>query len=218
MKRKYQIITALTLLFVVISFALLHTAFSPYKFDVPQNTDWRSNWLLNNAEHISLDRQKLDIPGGQTYTISKRLPDTNLDNEYIMFRGSLADVSISVSDKCIYASERDPLLWTISPPASLWHIVPLSNAYQDKIITITKNSPYQNMNGLMNPVYLGGYGDLMFIIISHYGSAFAIDLLVFLFGVFLLIFSFVSPNQTLNNSAWYVGMFSILVAIWLIAE
>ncbi|MBN2898646.1 MAG: diguanylate cyclase [Clostridia bacterium] len=217
MNKKYQIITIVSILFIVISIVSLRCFFSPYKFQINQDSNWSSGWSYQ-GEDISLNGQKLDIPKNTAYSFSKKLPDTHDTDAYLLFRGSLADVSVKLDQQIIYSSQRERLLWIDSPPASLWHMVPISSDYAGSLITITLQSPYQTMNGLMNPVYLGSYGDLLFEIIHQFGIAFAVDILIFIFGVFLTIFAFVSPNREVNHSTWYVGMFSILAATWLIAE
>lgn len=216
MKHKLRILTIFFLALFIVSLGLLSSNFTPYKFRTKSVENWSDHWLYQ-GEYYTLNGQHIDIPANEPVILSKHLPADNLSNKYLLIRASLSDVTISINKEIIYKSQRDNFLWTTAPPASLWHLIPLDDSDCDKLVTITPISPYKTMNGLMNPIYLGYHGDLLFKLIDDFGSALAIDFLILIFGVLLLIFAFVSPKGV-NSSVWYVGLFSVLVAIWLVSE
>lgn len=187
-----------------------------HKF-VPQKiTDWRYDWQYND-QWLDLNGQSLQLKKGALFKISKQLPAGKLEHQYLLVRGSLADLTVTIDGDTVYQSSRDHILGTISPPASLWHFIPLHTSDEEKEISLTFVSPYYHMSGLANPIYMGYQSDLMFSIIKSYGMAFFIDVIILVLGFIMLLTSLVRPRK-IDTNMWSIGIFSILVSLWLFSE
>lgn len=185
-----------------------------YIFTSKDIMDYSQNWKLNDTFY-NLEGQKLSIPNTESYTLSKQLPQDYEKGNFLLMRGSLADVTFVIEDQIIYQSVSEHTFF--DPMASLWHIVELPKGSIGKELSITIHSPYNRMNGLLNSVYLGHNGDLVYYITSIFGPAVILDLIIILIGLLMLVVAFINPQKVYNNM-FHIGMFSILVGLWLIAE
>lgn len=168
-------------------------------------------WTYEN-ESISLGG-KLDIEAGDSYTITTDYPVTS--GEYLLLRSSLSDIEVSVNNQKIYEKTYKNSGFIKKPLPSLWHLVEIPQDGQT--LRITYCSPYEKMNGLLNPVAYGQKGNLLFHIYDQYGLPFIIDLLILFMGLLMLVIAYINPKK-IHNNIRNIGMFSVLSASWLIAE
>jgi diguanylate cyclase (GGDEF)-like protein len=216
LKQRLHITSTLLVGLLLYLLFFMTTTDGVHKF-IPQNIiDWHQDWQYND-KWLDLNGQSLKLKKGALFKISKQLPETNLENQYLLVRGSLADLTVVIDGENIYQSSRDQILGTKSPPASLWHFIPLHRRDEGKEISLTFASPYYDMSGLANPIYMGYQSDLMFFIIQSYGVAFFIDVIILVLGFIMLLTSLVRP-QKIDTNMWSIGIFSILVSLWLFSE
>jgi diguanylate cyclase (GGDEF)-like protein len=123
---------------------------------------------------------------------------------------------VTLNGDDIYEFKLDQGLFKIAS-ASLWHVVPVPDHSTGSTLEITYQSPYDKMNGLINPVMYGTHGDLMFYVLEKYGQPFLIDVLILLFGIIMLIIAFIIPKNMYNN-IWYIGLFAVVASLWMIGE
>lgn len=216
LKHRLHIISTLCVGLLLYLLFFMTTTNGIHKF-VPQKiTDWRYDWQYND-QWLDLNGQSLQLKKGALFKISKQLPAGKLEHQYLLVRGSLADLTVTIDGDTVYQSSRDHILGTISPPASLWHFIPLHTSDEEKEISLTFVSPYYHMSGLANPIYMGYQSDLMFSIIKSYGMAFFIDVIILVLGFIMLLTSLVRPRK-IDTNMWSIGIFSILVSLWLFSE
>ncbi len=173
-----------------------------------------SEWTYNGRT-INTD-EKLDLDGDEAYTLTTKLSDKFTDKQYLLLRSSLSNIKVTLNDKNIYEFKLDQGLFKIAP-ASLWHVMSIPDHSADSTLEITYQSPYDKMNGLINPVMYGTHGDLMFYVLEKYGQPFLIDVLILIFGIIMLIIAFIIPKNMYNN-IWYIGFFAVVTSLWMIAE
>ena len=173
-----------------------------------------SEWTYNDRA-IDTD-EKLDLDGDEAYTLTTKLSDQFTDKQYLLLRSSLSNIKVTLNENDIYEFKLDQGLFKIAP-ASLWHVVSIPDHSADSQLEITYQSPYNKMNGLINPVMYGTHGDLMFYVLEKYGQPFLIDVLILLFGIIMLIIAFIIPKNMYNN-IWYVGLFAVVASLWMIGE
>ncbi len=145
------------------------------------------------------------------YTLSSQLPENYSSNDRLLIRSSLSSFKIHIEGDEVFDSNLD---YPNRPLASLWHIVELPKASAGKSIDITYQSPYKDMNGIVNPVLYGSSSNLKQSIVSTYGPSLLVDIFILFTGFILIMVSFVNPN----SNTWYLGIFAIFVSLWLISE
>lgn len=180
----------------------------------------RTAYLLPYKEVNVLDRpmyqgeavgRNIDqLEKGQTYTISYDISD--LDETNLLIRSSFSEVTVSINRVPFY--EHKFFTKYNKPIASLWHVIEIPKG---ELLEITYHSPYNKFTGLVNPVYYGERGDLLFYIIKNYGYPFIVDILILFFGLLLILLSLFIP-EGLKTTSKDLGFFAILIALWLISE
>lgn len=168
-------------------------------------------WTYND-QPISLD-EKIDLRANESYTISNDFKVSS--DKSLLVRTSLSNLEVRVDDQVIYKEFKDNRRFFNKPMASLWHIVEIPDS--GDVLTITYQSPYKKMNGILNPIVYGHNGDLFFYVYDQYGLPFIIDVLILFLGLLMVIIAYINPNEIYNN-IWQVGMFSIFLSFWMIAE
>lgn len=168
------------------------------------------NWTYKEQAVTS---NRIPVAKNQTYTLET---DYSVKKDhYLLLRSSLATVEVLIDNQLVYNEYFENEHKLNKPLASLWHLVKIPADGQH--IKVSYNSPYAKMSGLVNPVVYGDRGDLLFYIYDIYGPPFLIDGLILFFGILMVIIAFINPKEVFN-SIWQIGMFSILVSFWLIAE
>ncbi|MCH4887073.1 diguanylate cyclase [Acidaminobacter sp. JC074] len=162
------------------------------------------------GQHIEVG-EHLHITGGQAYTLTSKVPEDYKNHYNLLLRSSLSHVHVAVDDYQVYDSE---LNYPQSPMASIWHIVELPENSVGKTIRVTYQSPYEAMNGVVNPVTYGSSGNLKQSIVTSYGQSLAMAMFILFIGIVLIFTSFVNPT----SNAWHVGLFAVFISFWLISE
>lgn len=204
-----QIISILILVIIVIGIILSVT--NKKYLLAGDDVHHLNKWTYNNKT-IQIG-ERLNLDANESYTIKSIVPSDFTDDKKLLLRSSLSAVTVYIDSEMVYSSNLNES----APMASLWHIVNLPTDSQGKSISISYQSPYKRMNGILNPVVYGQQGDLFYYIFNKYGLAFFIDVIILFIGITLIIVAFLHTKDIYNN-IWYIGMFALFVASWLLAE
>ncbi|MBP2029073.1 diguanylate cyclase (GGDEF)-like protein [Acetoanaerobium pronyense] len=172
--------------------------------------------LVEKNEKIDLPT-KLDVPKDTPYSISRILDDEFFISQIIGIRGSLQEVEVRLDDELIYkaAYKSDGVIR--HPMVSAWHLVEIPEGSNGKELKITLSSHISDMSGLINEIFYGSRSDLNFHIQQVYGWGFFSSIMIFIFGIIIIIFSIVIKPlrswQFIN-----LGLFTVFISLWLIAE
>lgn len=207
-KREIKQIISICLLVMVILGTLL------FRIDKEYLLAGNKITLLNQTYHgtKATVNKRLDLEKNTPYTLTVVIPDDFTPDKKLLIRSSLATVKVHFNKSLIYSDQLET-----KPLASLWHVIELPRNSAGQTIHLTFQSPYQRMNGIVNPVYLGQQGDLAYHIIAKYGLAFLVDSIILLIGLALIMIAFIHSKDVYNN-VWYIGMFALFLSSWLLAE
>ncbi len=212
LKRNKLIRTIGLIIFILVSIvAYRHFVNRDHLFKSQNVFLLEEGWTYND-QPISLD-EKIDLRANESYTISNDFKVSS--DKSLLVRTSLSNLEVRVDDQVIYKEFKDNRRFFNKPMASLWHIVEIPDS--GDVLTITYQSPYKKMNGILNPIVYGHNGDLFFYVYDQYGLPFIIDVLILFLGLLMVIIAYINPNEIYNN-IWQVGMFSIFLSFWMIAE
>lgn len=193
---------------VLILIAVFHN--NVYNLEVNQ-VSLLKEWTYKNRSVSSNDR--LNLSANEKYTLTTVLPENFESSQYLLIRNSLSNFYVTLDETIIHKQYFDES----KPMASMWHLVKVPEGSNSKQLHITYYSPFEKMNGIINPVHYGHQGDLMFQVIQAYGKPFIIDMMILLFGFLLVILGFVFVKDYGRNF-WNIGLLAIFIASWLIAE
>lgn len=166
---------------------------------------------------VNIDENRLEIPSNQSYRLNNSIPNDIQQGDHLLIRGSLSDVTVFVADEMIYEKKLENDRFPRSPYASLWHLVEIPSHSRGDELSVVYRSPYENMNGFLNPIYYGPRGDILVFLLSQYGPPFVIDCLLLLVGIVLLILALFIPGPNYKE-VMYLAFLAITSGLWLIAE
>lgn len=209
----------ITTIFIVISLLIIFSLLYGYKDNkivVSDSKSLNEGWVYTKTNEVINLPFDFHFPKNEVYSLSIILPDDFEHPQHILIRGSLQDVIVSLDGTNIYTfdlrNENKAM-----PYASLWHYVEIP-AYSDGLeLTVTLHSPFKAMSGLTNDIYYGSINDLNTHILFKYANKLILGLVTLTFG---LLFSFLSlfVDKIKHNDVVYIGLFGIILSLWMISE
>lgn len=160
---------------------------------------------------------KISLTKNQTISISRTLDRHFKRPQSLCIRSSLQNFKVMLDDELIYDLNIENEGFPYKPLASLWNIIDLPSRVDGKVLSISYVSPYADMSGLVNQISYGSRGALLLHIIREYGFGFFVASLIFFIGI-VLIFMASLLRENRQKEIIYLGMFSVWISIWLMAE
>lgn len=189
-----------------------------YKIKIDNARELDQPWSITldgEIETINLP-YKFDVEPNAFYSISQDLSSDFENSQMLLIRSSLQDIRILLDDVIIYEKiQKDNQ--GFPPYASMWHFVEIPEHSEGQTLTISTNSPYDAMSGQFNVVYYGTQAQLLSQIFANYGFRFIVAFLVLLGGLFMMGINMLM-SKTMNKGNMYLGLFMILISLWMIAE
>lgn len=210
--KKYR--STLILTIVLALFALFYfIGRSEYLFILDKPKAMNEGWVYDNKE-ILLPTD-LNVPKGEDYSISIILNSDFHEPKYLLIRTSLQNITISLDGLVVYQKTYGES-WD-HPYASMWHLVLLPRHVDGQTLSLTFSSPYQVMSGQINEIFYGSEAMHYAYLLNQYGIRLLLNFFVFLVGLVLVISDGLF-NKNQNRGYGYVGLFAVLLALWMFAE
>ena len=205
--------------YVVLSFILIFvgTLFFIGRTDqliqIEHPHQFNDQWIFEQTT-IDLPRD-VDVNVNEWYTISKVLDQSFDNDQVILVRTSLSNIRVKLDDEIIY--EKIYGQKASEPFASTWHFITIPLHSEGKVLSISYASPYQQMAGQMNGIFIGNHSMHYAFLVRNYGIRVILSTLVFVIGFAMMIADFfISKNQ--QKGYVYAGMFAVLLSLWMFAE
>ena len=179
--------------------------------DTPQKLT--TEWVFEN-ESISLPT-KLDVSTNTPYRLSRTLDENFNESQVIMIRTSLQNITVFLDNVIVY--EKQFGTSQIKPFASSWHFITLPGQKEGHELSIELSSPYNSMSGEINDVFYGSEVMHYRYLMNTYGIRLIIGVILFLIGLIVMIFDFL-VKQVRDKGYVYIGLFAIILSLWVIAE
>ena len=104
------------------------------------------------------------------------------------------------------------------PPSSAWHIVRLPDGWEGKTLTIELTDKMGNPSGRFQQAYLGTKNACVYHVFKLFAGHLLYCALLFGFGAFLTVTSFLFNESIARGKLFYLGLLSIAFSIWIILE
>lgn len=171
------------------------------------------------AHPVTLPVRGLPVAPEQTLTVSTTLPDDLSDPVVICYRSSQQSTRVILGDTEIYSYglPGDPDFFS-QAPGSTWNLVRLPNGCQGETLTIELNSPYSLYSGQMSNVFVGSKASIVFHLLQTYGPRLAITCVIMLAGMVMVGIYLILCRSGIDKNTLYMGLFSILMAVWMFSE
>ncbi|MBR4878669.1 MAG: diguanylate cyclase [Clostridia bacterium] len=184
-------------------------------------TEWHSGWTRINPDGTTEEifiPCTVDASPGEPVVIENVIPDTYVPNRSISLRLSMQELKVELDDEVIFNLKHNKDFLTKSVGSS-WQVVTFPYGSEGKTVRITLTAPYEMSSGTINSINMGTKCAISFAIFKAHFPRLLIAFFIFLFGALFLILGYVF--RTLGSDVariTYLGLFAILVSIWLACE
>ncbi len=146
------------------------------------------------------------------YTIMTTLPSDFYEAQHILIRTSLSNLTVHLDGSVLYQANFE----TEKTYASTWHIINIPQESAGSTLSITLDTPYDSMRGIINEISYGDFVSLYTQIIRDFGMRFALGLITLFIGITFVLTSLILRRE--DQYTIYLGVFAILFSLWLISE
>jgi len=215
------------LIYIMVSISVLLLVsifpFSTGKMAAPVGMPLSDHWTLfnptqNSKSSLNLPSVIKDIPHNTDVTISRPLPETAYQDPALYFVTEQQKVKVFIDQELIY--EYNPILkWFSQSPGRDVHLISLPHDSAGSTLTIAFNSPYRSFSGILAQVWMGSRNDLVMSIVRNDLIPLALAYSLVIFGIILLALQKRMAKLKLRNAGtFYLGLFSVISGIWIVAE
>lgn len=207
--KPYIILLVVTIIFL----SLFWIGYDSLRISIDTPQKLTAGWVFEN-ESISVPT-KLNVSTNTPYRIYRTLDQNFNESQVIMIRTSLQNITVYLDDVLIY--EKQFGTSQFKPYASSWHFITLPGQNEGHELSIELSSPYRSMSGEINDVFYGSEVMHYRYLMNTYGIRLIIGVILFLIGLIVMIFDFL-VKQVRDKGYVYIGLFAIILSLWVIAE
>lgn len=207
--KPYIILLGITIIFL----SLFLIGYDSLKITIDSPQKLTSGWFFE-YESISVPT-KLDVSTNSPYRIYRTLDENFNESQVIMIRTSLQNITVYLDNVLIY--EKQFGISNVKPYASSWHFITLPGQNEGHDLSIELSSPYRSMSGEINTVFYGSEVMHYRYLMNTYGIRLIIGVILFMIGSVVMIFDFF-VKQVRDKGYVYIGLFTIILSLWVIAE
>ena len=186
------------------------------KEKIDLNHGWEVEYEGNIIKNVSFPYD-LNLEENTPYTARLILPEDFKNHVRLRIRSSMQDLIVYVDGEEVFRDIKEMDGKLVVPDASLWHLFELPNDIGGKELKLEMKSPAIEFSGILNEVYAGEGKDLIYDIVRDKIFNLSLSVLFIIFGIITLGLSFILKNLE-DNRLLYLGVFSILVALWIFSE
>lgn len=209
MRKKFKILPISILSLYILFFSAL------YIFDnssngaihIPNLKVLSGEFTVNGDVYAELP-DRIETSG--VVTIKKNMTSIN-KQDYLLIRASLQEIRVYDGNTLLYEKTFNN---KNHPYASLWHIIEIKEVED---LTIEIYSPFEQMNGLINPIYHGSISEINVFMFDNYRFIFITGLFVLIIGLLITVLSFVYRESTKSHYL-YLGLFLVMISFWILSE
>ena len=181
--------------------------------------DLNGNWQVHKNE-VYIDEvdlpARIDAQADDIVTITRVLPDIPDGEVFLRIRTAMVSLKVTVDGESIYYYGDPSQLSIKNGIGGAWNFVDISGLRGS--IVLEEISPYNSHAGGFSKVAIGKYSDLRDDVIISLTPAFAISLILTVFGVILILVGGYFSIRLGNNSVFFLGMFCAAGSLWSLAE
>ncbi len=186
-----------------------------------ETVDFSSGWELESGEIVDLSKigslQMIDIY--EEFSACHTIPDDLEEGQYLCFRSKNVFFKVYLDEELIYEpSVPESKLYTDSPGTN-WNYVKLLKEYAGKRLEFRLMKVYESGSSSIDYLCLGEPARTIMDVIKGKLVAFITCILTLFVGVVLIILDIpINMRKQKNHELLYLGLFSLSVATWCLAE
>ena len=184
---------------------------------IPYNSGWYY-FVEDQATYITLPAF-INTQAEEDYTIYNYFPETLVDGASMCFFTSSQQAIVECEGTVLYERGIHSSNYISNAMGNWFNTFRIPEKYAGKLFSITYNSYYQVYSGVIYEVTYGSKSANLFYLLEKNSLILMTSVFVFFIGILLIFFHFFLFGKDLQNKGLvYIGMFAILLALWLLAE
>ncbi len=153
------------------------------------------------------------------YTLTNTVSTTEYKKPAMMLESMHQAFTVSVNSEIIYEFGQDNSSMFSSPNGGIWHIIELPYIQEENIIEIDIVPSNDKTSIGITKIYLAEESEAVLFLVDENAMKMLISSIILTIGLALLVAHlFVSRGLKNGNVILYLGLLSIIIAIWLISE
>lgn len=219
----HMIFGALMILFIVITAYLAANckAKSLADAEYERTSPFIDGW--HTADGTMLDEKTLkkinSVSTDDEISIFNTLP-TGLDNaDAFFFRAKNVFYSVYIDGELIYTPEFGESIFYTNSTGTRWTCIDITPAQLGKEVEIHIRAAYKNARCGVDSFRIGSSGGMILNILKEKLVSFITCVLLFFVGIFLVLADIpINFRKQKNHELLFLGLFSVCVSIWCLAE
>ncbi|MEG2231549.1 MAG: hypothetical protein RRX92_05930, partial [Lachnospiraceae bacterium] len=215
----FAVIFAIALLFLL-GLKIFPNSAAP-KVETLAAQTFDENWRVESTGQLITLPRVIKTKADDQISITKVIPQNcNQGNEfYLALQSSWQSVQVSLDNTLIYEYyTQGGKYFQIAPPP-FYHLVRIPANVGGQTLRITYSSPLDNYGGVLNEVKIGNQYDLTIAHIEPSVNACIMCFAILIIGFFtVLLCVYMHHKIGTSNHLFYVGIFSMIVAVWSACE
>lgn len=227
MKQKrftFHLIYGIMMLFflvVVISIAVKPKSGSLADMQYDKTAPYTEGW--HTADGTELDENALrkinKLSGSEEISIFNTLPTESYAARALFFRAKNVYYSVYIDGEQVYAPEFGESVFYTNSTGTRWNSIDITHDMLGKEIEIRLTAAYANARCGVDGFRIGSLGGVVLNLFRENMVALITCILLMFVGVLLIIANIpINVRTQKNHELLFLGLFSILVAIWCLTE
>jgi len=190
-------------------------------FNSEEAAPYNNGWYYFHGDqttYITLPAS-IQTKAGEDYTIYNYFPRTLVDGASMCFFTSSQQAIVECEGVVLYERGIYSSNYISNAMGNWFNTFRIPEKYAGKLFSITFNSYYQVYSGVVYEITYGSKSANLFYLLEKNSLILLISIFVFFVGILLIFFHFFLFGKDLQNKGLiYIGMFAMLLSLWLLAE
>lgn len=217
----YGVMLALSVCIVIylaLNFNYPSISDTEFSYETVFDTGWHT---ADSPEEINIEKlQKLEcaVPY-EEFSIFNTLPEDMSGGSTLFFRSKNIFFSVYMDGELVYEPQVNESIFYNRSMGTHWSCIDFSTEDAGREIEIRVYTVYKSARSGIDNIYIGSSGGAVLNIIDERLVAFITCVLILFVGLLLIIADIpINMQSRKNHELLYLGLFSISVAVWCLAE
>ena len=214
---------------IMVAIILIMIGSAAFRFEGPsiveesfdESIDFSAGWLLDNGKTVDLSKlhEMSDLEVYKVFSVYHDVPTDVKEGQYLCFRSKNVFLSVYMDGKLIYEPYVPENRVYTKSPGTRWNYVPISVDDAGKQIEIRISKVYETGSSKIDNLYIGQPARVIMDVIEGKMVAFITCILTMFVGILLMVVDVpINMGSQKNHELLYLGLFSVSVAMWCLAE
>ncbi|WP_042347797.1 GGDEF domain-containing protein [Bacillus massiliigorillae] len=192
--------------------------------DTDELSNFNTNWYYTNQGNrvfIPTTPTSVKVPNKEKLIIHKQLPTHLTQDEVLCVKTNHQSLEAYIDDTLVYGHGLNNKASFGKQFGTIWNFIEIPKESAGQLVTLQLDKPYNQSKELISDIKIGRKSAAIFFMLKkNYHLLFSF-FFTFQLGVLFIVYSWILKNRHVDfnrKSFLYVGIFSLLSAIWMITD